>query len=70
VFDALGVRRIHSAGGMRSRNGERIGRRPRSDTSAGGPPARVVGEIVELPANVYCPACDRDTLNSIPVPSP
>lgn len=66
--------RIRSTGGHISAGGERFGRRPRTnDAYLNIPgfqsPGATVGEVVELPADVYCPSCERDTLNRIEAPS-
>jgi hypothetical protein len=71
--DGQHPRRIRSTGGLVSAGGQRIGRRPRAEDvclnqPGFGIPQLTVGQIVELPAEVYCPACERGTLNTIPVP--
>jgi hypothetical protein len=65
-------RRIRTTGGMLSRGGQRIGRRPRTNdpslTKPGfGIPQLMVSRVVTLPADVFCPVCERTTLNAIPV---
>lgn len=72
--DGRKPRRIRSTGGHVSIGGERIGRHPRtSDAYLNLPghqsPGVTVGQIVKLPADVYCPSCERDTLNRIEPPS-
>jgi hypothetical protein len=68
-------RRVRSTGGMLSRSGQRIGRRPRTNdpslTKPGfGIPKTMVSRVVKLPADVFCPDCERRTLNTIPVLEP
>jgi hypothetical protein len=67
--DIGGTGRIRSTSGRRAANGEQIGKRPWVDNPYPGrrPSSTLtVGQVVVLPARVYCSACG--TLNSLPVP--